>query len=154
MRQFLFAAIAVVLTSTSVVTADDPNSAAPPQPQPGQPQPGQTQTVPSARILQLEEELEALEAHRDVRKAYVKAAEVHVEATKNRYDLVSRVGLAATSTEVTTAKFELDMAKAVLEIRQAELKEAEVRVKYAKKRLDDAKASGQPKANPGGKVEK
>lgn len=145
MRLFLFAASAVVLTGTLVVSADDPKPAPPTQPPPGQPQP-----IPSARILQLEEELETLEAHRDVRKAYVKAAEVHVDAAKNRHELVAKVGLAASSTEITAAKFEFDAAKALLDIRLAELKEAEVRVKYAKRRLEDAKGV-QPKTNPGGK---
>jgi hypothetical protein len=118
-------------------------------------QPGQPRVVPApaARLAQLEEDLEVLEAARDVKKARVRAAEVGIAGAKARVDLLAKInadGGIVSATEQNTAKFDLEMAKAQLGIRMAELKEAEVKVKYAKKRLDDAKANGvRPAPLPG-----
>jgi DNA repair exonuclease SbcCD ATPase subunit len=89
----------------------------------------------------LEEEFESIEAHRDVRKAHVRAAEVAVEAAKSQFELISKSGNVP-QVELMKARLEVDAARAQLEIRMAELKEVEVKVKYARKRLDDAKAAG------------
>jgi hypothetical protein len=149
MQRILFAATAFVLTGTLVAVADDLKPVQPPAAQPKVVQPWGIAL--SARILQLEEDFETAEAHRDVKKAYVKAAEVAVEAAKVRYDLIAKATAAGGSvTEVTTAKFELEAAKAHLEIRMAELKEAEVKVKFAKKRLDNVKGDGVRPAQPKG----
>jgi hypothetical protein len=155
--RLLFALTAFVLTAAVVVTAQDTKPA---QPDPAQPkakavqpkavqpkiQPVQPKAamVTAARMAQLEEEFETLEAHRDVKKAYVRAAEVSLGAAKARLELIAKAAAAGntSATEKITAEFEVEMAKAQFEIRQAELKEVEVKVKYAKKRLEDAKAAG------------
>ncbi len=151
-------AVAFVLTGT-LVSAQDPRPVVQPpaaprpavQPNPVPVQPGAQPILPRpimvtpARMAQLEEELETLEATRDVKKAHVKAAEVSVEATKVRFDLVAKTSAATgagSQSEVLTVKFDYELAKAQLEIRLAEVKEIEVKVKYAKKRLDDAKLGG------------
>jgi len=148
MRRLLFAFTAFALTGVLVATAEDPKPlpAQPPAVQPKAIQPGQPRPilVTATKMAQLEEEYETLEAQRDVRKAYVKAAEVAVEGTKVRFHLESKrfetkVGA---KEDWETARFDFEMAKAQLDIRKAELKEIEVKVKYAKKRLDDAKAAG------------
>lgn len=112
--------------------------------QPVQPLPARPVPVTAAKMAQLEEEVEALDAHREVKKAHVKAAEIGVRAAEINLDRVSRAAAsnAVAKEEVERAKVEVEMAKAQVEIRVAELKEIEVKVKYARKRLDDAKAGG------------
>jgi len=92
-------------------------------------------------MTQLEEEFELIEAQRDIRKAYMKAAEVTVKSAEASFDLISRPGVNIAQTELIKARFDLEAAKAQLEIRAAELKEVEVKVKYAKKRLDELKTA-------------
>jgi hypothetical protein len=159
MKQFLFAAAAFVLTGAIVASAQDvkPAQPNPAQPKAVQPKAVQPKVLPvqpvqprpvavtAARMAQLEEEVETLEAHRDVKKAHMRAAEVGVAAAKARYEVVEKAakgGAVASAAEVTTAKFDVQMAEAQLLIRAAELKEVEVKVKFAKKRLEDAKAAG------------
>lgn len=132
MRRVLLAAFAAVLAGAVVIAQE--KLAQPVQPR--------LVVAPAARVAALEEEVETLEAHRDVKKAYIRAAEVGVEAAKARYELVTRAGGAASATEVTAAKYDLEMAKAQLDIRTAEAKEVEVKIKHAKKRLEDATAGG------------
>jgi multidrug resistance efflux pump len=157
MRCALFA-VALVLTGTGVATAEDPKPVQPPprpaiQPgtlpaQPAQPflpgQPPRPIPVTAAQLSKLEEELEVLEAARDVKKAHVKVAELGVRAAEVALDRTNKLAATAavTKDEVERAKLDVDMAKGLVEVRMAELKEAEVKVKYAKKRLDDAKAAG------------
>ncbi len=157
------AMVAFVLTGT-LILAQDPPPAAPPvpvaPPVPARPvvQPAQPVPLPvpprlimgnAARVAQLEEEMETLEAALDVKKAHVKAAEVSVDAAKARHDLVVRaVAGSQTEVQILTAKFDHELAKAQLGVRQAEVKEVEVKVKYAKKRLDEAKPAVRPQ--PGG----
>jgi multidrug resistance efflux pump len=93
-------------------------------------------------MAQLEEEFETLEAHRDVKKAIVRAAEVAVRAAKASYELIAKGPTAYPQQEVDKAKFSLEAAEAQLEIRVAEMKEVEVKIKHARKRLEDAKAAG------------
>ena len=100
--------------------------------------------VSPARMAQLEEEYESLEASRDVKKAHVKVAEIGVRVAEAGLDRVARhfANKVVSKEEVEKAQLEVDLAKAQLEIRLAEVKEVEVKVKYAKKRLDDAKLGG------------
>lgn len=114
--------------------------AQPIQPQPVQPRPALP--IAPARMIQLEEEVETIEAARDVKKAHIRAAEVAVRANEATLELVAAQGANVPKHDMMKAKFELEMAKAHLEIRVAELKEIEVKVKFAKKRLEDAKAGG------------
>src|SRR6185503_12704356 len=85
----------------------------------------------STRLL--EENLEQLDAHLDVKRAYVRAAEVGLAAAKAKYNRLAK-GVAAAE-EVDQAKHELDAAQAHLDIRKAELREVEVRHRQVKKRL-------------------
>jgi len=161
MKQFLFAAGALALATAAVAWAQDPKPAQPPaqpdrptakavRPLETQPEPkaapwGQATTrVTAARLATLEEEFEMIEAHREVRRAHVRAAEVGVKAAEINLDRIAKSGAAGVVTreEMDKAKLEVEAAKAQLDIRMAELREVEVKVKFAKKRLDDAKAAG------------
>src|SRR5262249_30673153 len=84
------------------------------------------------------------EAHRDVKKAYVRAAEVALKASEIPAANAERLfaNKVIGKDEVEKAKLEVEAAKAQLDIRMAEMKEVEVKVKVAKKRLEDAKAGG------------
>lgn len=164
MKRVLLASAVFALAVTAVAVAQDP----PPDParpvakakaaqakaailpaQPGAVQPAQPNpwgTSPAAlrttaaKLGQYEEEFETLEAHRDVRKAIVRAAEVSVKAADMGFERISKVN-AASREEVDKAKLEVEAARAQLEIRIAEMKEVEVKIKHAKKRVDEAKAA-------------
>jgi DNA repair exonuclease SbcCD ATPase subunit len=156
MRRILIATSACLLVAGLVASAQDVKPAQPAQPaqpkavqpvqpvQPIQPIPPRPTPVTALKMAQLEEEYETIEAHREVKKAVVKAAEIAVNAAETNFTYIKKIGGAAGTPliEVDRAKMELEAAKAQLEIRIAELKEVEVKVKYAKKRLDDAKAAG------------
>jgi hypothetical protein len=130
--------VALVLTSAAA-TADDPKPTPLPPPELPRPIP-----IGPVRLGQLEEEFEAAEAARDVRKAHIKLAELNVRVAES--NVARLIKLAAdqviSKEEVEKGKMEVEIAKAQLEIRIAELKEGEVRVKFAKKRLEDAKRGG------------
>jgi hypothetical protein len=102
-----------------------------------------TNRVTAATLARYEEEAEVLEAQWDVKKAYIKAAEVGVMGSKMKLERVIKLeaSKAIPPEEVAVAKLELDAAAAQLEIRKAEAKEVEVRVKFAKKRVEDGKAN-------------
>jgi hypothetical protein len=159
MKRLTFAAAALAAVGLAAAAAQDPT--APPQPgrkaipfaQPQlQPQPAR---LPAAsRLAQAEEEFETLEAHREVRKAYVRAAEVGVKRAETRAALLaaqsdSKIGKLVSQADLDAARLDLEEARARLEIRLAEMKEVEVRIKFAKKRLDEAKAAVRPPP-PGG----
>jgi hypothetical protein len=157
MKQYLASAAVFALVMAAVAVAQDPPPTDPVQPgrvkaiqaqpkavqvqpvQPGGVGVGATRVTP-ARMAALEEEFETLEAHRDVKKAIVKAAEVAVRGAEANLDLIG--GANTPRAELIRAKIEVDAAKAQLEIRVAELREVEVKIKHAKKRLEDAKAAG------------
>jgi hypothetical protein len=103
-----------------------------------------------AMIPRLEEEVEMLEAQRDTKKAYVKAAEVGVRAAELNMERILRVVTsgAASKEESDRAKIEVEAAKAQVEIRVAELKEIEVKIKHSRKRLEEAKSSGPRPIHP------
>jgi hypothetical protein len=161
MRRFFLAMGVFVLGGVGVVLADN-QPASPGQPvplqsaplQPGLIQPNQPMMMypgNPAMIPRLEEELELLEAQRDIKKAYVKAAEVGIKAADAGLEKILRiVASGATSKEdADKARVEVDIAKAQYEIRVAEMKEVEVKIKHAKKRLDEAKTgSGFRPTNP------
>jgi hypothetical protein len=170
MSKFLFAAAAVGLIVAAAATAQNATPQQPPAERPvaqaaplkvGQLPAAQAMRmspVTAARLAVLEEELETLEAQRDVQKARIKAAEVAVKAaemgTERVRILVPRGS--ATREEVERSALAGEAAKAQLDIQQAELHVFEVKIKYAKKRLDEAKAAGvrmAPGANPFRKVE-
>ena len=144
MKRVLFAALAAVLAcAAAVATAQEKPEPAPavqPKAVPAQPVRPIVVAISPARVAALEEEVETLEANRDVKKAYVKAAEVAVRTNDKTYALV-KVGNAPAA-ELNKAEGDYEMAKAQLAIRAAELKEVEVKIKHAKKRLEDAKAGG------------
>lgn len=155
MRHFLFAA-ALLLTGAMVAKADDPKPApvAPlaVQPNPGRPVPLPLRPFGPARILQLEEEVESLEANIEVKKTQIKAAEIGVQLAEVNLKRHLELFKSAAIPEdvVQKAKLEVGAAKVQVELRQAELKEVVVRLKYAKKRLENAKAADSPPA-PGGR---
>jgi hypothetical protein len=170
MKRFVFGTGAFALVAASVTLAQDPKpnpfqpdpktakagqpgggkATRPGDGQPGggfQPTPkdnpwstGPTRVTP-AKMAQLEEEFEMIDAHREVRKAYIRAAEVAVKSAEINFDLMNKSGAAVPQSELAKAKLEVEAARAQLEIRLAELKEVEVKIKFAKKRLDDAKAA-------------
>ena len=145
MRRVLFAAVLAVLAGAAVSEAQERVPERPVQPV-------RPAVAAPARVAALEEEVELLEAQRDVRKAHIRATEVGVEATKSRFDLLAKgAGAGISATEVLAARFEFELAKAQLDIRLAEFKEVEVKIKHAKKRLEEAKAAGvRPGPVPGG----
>lgn len=150
----LFASAVAVLTFAGAVAAQDPKPAEPAQPGGANPfraaQPkaaaqfGTTTRVTAAKMATLEEEAETLEANRDVRKAFIRAAEVAVKVAEVNAARVEKLVAtnAVSKEELEKTRLEIEAAKAQLEIRVAEMKEVEVRVKFAKKRLEDAKAAG------------
>jgi hypothetical protein len=97
-------------------------------------------------ISRMEEELESLEAHRDTKKAYVKATEVGVRAAQVNLERIKKIALqgAVSNEEVDRAVVEVEAARAQVEIRMAEMKEVEVKIKYARKRLEEAKSGPKP----------
>ncbi|HSQ58248.1 MAG TPA: hypothetical protein VLM40_21160 [Gemmata sp.] len=168
MKQYLASAVVYLLMVAAVAVAQDPprgdplrparGTGAQVQPKATQPggfgQPGFTRVSPS-RMASLEEEVELLEAHRDVRKAIIKAAEVAVKGAEVNLDLTSKAN--PSQGEIVKAKLEVDAARAQLEIKMAEMKEVEVKIKFAKKRLDDAKkaaADRGPGNNPFRKLDR
>ncbi|MFO0805827.1 MAG: hypothetical protein U0791_22210 [Gemmataceae bacterium] len=120
-----------------------------------------TTRVTAATLARYEEEAEVLDAQLDVKKAYIKAAEVAVAGSKLKLDRVIKLeaNKAISVEEVALAKFELETAVAQLEIRKAEAKEVEVRVKFAKKRVEDGKANirvapaARPAVDPKGRID-
>jgi hypothetical protein len=99
--------------------------------------------VTATKMATLEEEFETIEAHRDVRRAHVRAAEVTLRGTEVQLEILAKSPAnTIPQSEMMKAKLEVDAAKAQLEIKMAELKEVEVKLKFAKKRLEDAKAAG------------
>lgn len=103
-----------------------------------------TRISPAAarRMLpQYEEDVELIEAQRDIRKAHVRAAEVAVKSAEVQFDLLDKAGDRVPQMERMKARLEVEAARAQLEIKVAEMKEVEVRVKHARKRLEDAKAA-------------
>jgi len=170
MKRFVFVAGVIALISAAMAMAQDPaqpevpagkgkgqpdrvkgkGAGLPAELQPGggfQPTPKDTTWGPassrlaSTRLASMEEEVETLEAHRDTKKAIVRAAEVAVKSAEVNLDVLSKVGVTAPQTEITKARLEVEAARAQLEIRTCEMKEVEVKIKYAKKRLEDAKAA-------------
>jgi hypothetical protein len=162
MRLFLFAVATLVLCGMSVAVAvnqpPQPDRALPNPPQPVPERPVFIQPNPPmgifpggpAMIPHLEEEVEMLEAHRETKKAYVKAAEVGVRSAELNLDRILRVVTsgAASKEEADRARIDVEAAKAQVEIRVAELKEIEVKIKYARKRLEEAKTSGPRPIHP------
>jgi hypothetical protein len=142
MRAFLLAMGALVLGKVCIALAAN--------------QPGQPKMVPlpprESATSRLEEEVEVLEAQRDIKKAYVKAAEIGVKAAHVGLDKISRIVAsgAVGKEDADRAKLEVEMAEAQLEIRVAEMKEVEVKIKHTKKRLDEAKAPPPGFRPPGG----
>jgi hypothetical protein len=157
MKHYLLTAGVFALVVASVAWAQD----AKPLPAAGQAkaqvqpaQPGVFARVTPAKMATLEEEFEMIEAHREVRKAHVRAAEVALKGAEVHLDLMGKAGGAAPQVEVARAKMDVEAAKAQLDIRMAELKEVEVKIKHAKKRLDDAKAAGVRPPPAAGRVER
>lgn len=148
MRRLMFVAVAVVL-SGAAATAQDRKPDEPPAlknvAQPANP-------FARTRVASLEEEVETLEAHRDVKKGYVRAAELGVRAAElgvERLTALTARGVVSRD-EMEKAKIDLDMAKVQVEIRTAEMREVDVKIKHAKKRLEEAKAAPARPA-PGGR---
>jgi len=141
-------AAAAFATGIAVAIADDPPPAPRVAPKAAQPgfgtQPGFTNRATPAMLARYEEEAEVLEAQLDVKKAYIKAAEVGFTGAKLKLERVIKLesSKAVPPEEVLQAKLEAEAAAAQLDIRKAEAKEVDVRLKHAKKRLEDGKAAG------------
>lgn len=158
--------------TTACSIADEPLPPQPAQPrvvqplQPRVPQPAQppaVQPVPplqplqprlplvGSRLLQLEEELELLQAQLDIKRAQVKLAEVNAAAKESRFKLMNELqGKAAFSQlDLLDARYAWELAQAELRVRLTEMREMEVKIKYAQRRLDEAKGGRpQPKGEP------
>src|SRR5579872_5804936 len=91
MRQITRAATIVALAAVTVAMANDPPIfvSQPPQLKVNPQQLGQPRVTVSIALL--EEEVELLEAHRDTRRAYVKAADVGVKSAKANFERTSRL---------------------------------------------------------------
>lgn len=133
MRQFLLVAALLSAIGMTSALADNPDKTAvePAKPKAASSEPP---TIRNAVVLAEEEKLELLEAQRQVKKGYLKLAELDVEEAKRS------VASATKKADVIEAKQELETAKAQVEIKSGELKELDVKIKYAKKRLDEVKA--------------
>jgi multidrug resistance efflux pump len=130
-----------------------PQPVQPPLVQPGQPlQPLQPRLpLVSSRLLQLEEELELLQAQLDIKRAHVKLAEVNAAAKESRFKLLNELqGKAAFSQlDVLDARYAWELAEAELRVCMAEMREIEVKIKYAQRRWEEAKGGRpQPKGEP------
>ncbi len=155
MKRFLSASAVFALLVASVANAEDPKPAQPEQP-PAKAvggfgkaaQPGEKGTNPfgtatarttAAKVALYEEEVETLEANREVRKAFVRAADVGIKFAEVNASRVEKIVAAngASKEELDKARLEIEAAKAQFEIRAAEMKEVEVKIKFAKKRLDN-----------------
>src|SRR5690348_15654276 len=93
MKRYLAPAVAYLLVVAAVAAAQDTKPAQPAQPKVVQVQPVQPGVVrvTAARMAALEEEFETLEAHRDVKKAIVRAAEVAVKAAAGNLSHVEKL---------------------------------------------------------------
>ncbi len=98
--------------------------------------------ITAATVLKLEEEVELLEAQREIRKGYVHAAEIGVRlamVAQERAAALAAKGVLGQD-EVEKGKLEVEAARAQLHIRGGEMREIEVKIKYAVKRLEEARA--------------
>ncbi len=142
MRRFLLAATLFALIGMTSALADDPRSRVTQPVQPKQ----IPQDLPSTRITtstSLEEELELLQAQRETRKGYLKAAEMTLKTSQVKLDELKEITPAFTDNpgeSIKRLKLELEAAKGLFEARAGELKEVEVKIKFAKKRVEEAKA--------------
>ncbi|HEV3387298.1 MAG TPA: hypothetical protein VG097_20940 [Gemmata sp.] len=139
MRQMILAATIIALAAVTVAMADDlpKREVQPSQFNLNPQQLGQPRVT--VIITRLEEEVELLEARRDIRRAYEKAATVGVKSAKVNFERIGRLVQTGVITreESDKAKLDVEAAEAQLEIRVAEMKEVDVKIKYAKKRLDE-----------------
>jgi Skp family chaperone for outer membrane proteins len=141
MRRFILVTALLVMICMTSALAENLNIryVPPPLPQalptsPSQsPQPSSRPAIANAQT-RLEEELETLEAQRQIKKGHLKMAELDVSEAKDDLEKTTR------KEEIQEAKHDLDKAKAQLEIKAGELKEVEVKIKHVRKRLDETKA--------------
>lgn len=97
-------------------------------------------TIPPGQVEEiakrLKEDVELMEAQRDIKREYVKAAEVQLDVAKRKLALVERAGNQVSAQEKADALAAVDLGSAQLRVRNAELKEADLRVTHAKRRVD------------------
>lgn len=146
---------ALVAQERAPAQPEQPKVVRPVQPGPNQPGPPPVRVTPAARLAQLEEEVETLEAARDVRRGHLRLAELNVARAGAAFERVkvlheAKGGQLVSAADVEGAKFDLETTKIQFEIRAAEVREVEVRLKYAKRRLEEAKQGGARPA-PGGR---
>jgi RNA polymerase sigma factor (sigma-70 family) len=104
-----------------------------------------------ARMKELREEVEVLEAQLEVKRAAVVAAKVASEAAEAALGPLEKMALrgAANEREVSQARSAAALARAQLLIREAEVREPAVRLKQARERLTEKeRASAPPPAAP------
>ncbi len=141
MRAILLTA-AVALASPAL--ADEPRpTQRPERPRIAQPR-GERPDPPRlvARLPELAEAVELLEAQCDIRKAHVRAAQISAKkAGLNRQMTEIRIKRnEAMELELAMAKLNELAAQTQVEMRQGELRETEVKLKYARLRLENAKS--------------
>jgi multidrug resistance efflux pump len=111
-----------------------------------QPKPMLIAPAGPAIVRQFEENVELLESQLDIKRAYVKAAEVALAGSTEKFKLVQDANQKGTAglDQVVAARLERDTDAAQVEIRKAELNEVAVKLKHAKRRLEDAKGKPAP----------
>jgi beta-lactamase regulating signal transducer with metallopeptidase domain len=90
-----------------------------------------------ARIEELRDEVELLEAGMRVKRAQVQAAQIVLKGAEERFALIERLDKGGTISqqEVAKAREDVSVRRADVLIKEAELREAEVRLKQAQRRL-------------------
>src|ERR1700722_16258980 len=132
MRRFILLATLIAFIGMTSAVADDPIKPAT--------RAVQSKADKSARsvtsdptVIALDEELETLEAQRQIKKGYLKLAEMDVAEAQQSVASTTR------NEDMAMAKQELETTKAQLEIKTGELKEVEVKIKSTQRHLAQAK---------------
>ncbi len=138
MRRFLLVAMLIAFIGMTSAVADDPIKPATRAVQ-SKADKSTRSTTSDPTVIALDEELETLEAQRQIKKGYLKLAEIDVTEAQQSVESSSR------NEDMTMAKQELKTAKAQLEIKTGELKEVDVKIKSTQRRLAQAIEIGELK---------
>jgi hypothetical protein len=125
-------------------------------PRQGAPRLEQARQEIEAMRMQLQDEIELLEAQVKVKHAELAEGEAKIKQAQRNLERLNRLGAsgAISQEELAKAKDDLEIVAAQMEPKRAQLHEAEVRLMLAQKRLERLQASGglragdQPKVAP------
>jgi Skp family chaperone for outer membrane proteins len=138
MKRFQFAAILFLFIGMIAATAED---GTPPRVKAGEPKalPADVAATGANAVTDLKEDLEILEAQRQVKAGYCKAAEVARKQTELKLG-EQKNAAEVDDKELAKARHELEAAQALCEIRAGELKEVELKIKFARQKLEKVQA--------------